>query len=243
LKRILLKICYDGTNYHGWQGQPNAITIQETMQNALFEMIGVNTSVTGCSRTDAGVHAKEFYCHFDCNDTLPDTCFIKGLNSLLPRDISVLDSKRVDDDFHSRYNAKGKNYIYSFYNGIRNPFLDRYALNINEKIDLSLMNEFCKTIIGTHDFYGFSSSKRTVEDTVRTVSECRAYEKDGKILFDITANGFLYNMVRILAGTAFDVSTKKLTTDIANEIFNTKDRALGGNTLKPNGLSLNKVIY
>lgn len=244
MKRVLLKIAFDGTAYHGWQVQPNAITVQEVLQNAVSDVLGTKIGVTGCSRTDAGVSAREFFCHLDCNDNIPDDAFLRGVNGVLPNDISVLDVKEVAADFHARYNAKGKNYIYSFYFGIKDPFLDRYALNISENPDLNRMNDFCKTVVGTHDFYGFSSSGRSVEDTVRTVTLCEAfYDENRNLKFSVTADGFLYNMVRILAGTCLFVGTGKLDTDIALRMFNEKDRSLGGNTLAAKGLMLNKVFY
>lgn len=243
MKRVLLKIAYDGTEYHGWQYQPNGLSVQEVLQKAVVKVLGVPVNVTGCSRTDAGVHAKEFYCHIDCDDSIPASAFLRGVNSCLPDDISVKDCIDVASDFHARYNAIKKNYVYRFYFGINDPFSDRYALRLEKKPDIDLMNDFCKTLIGEHDFFGFSSSGRTVEDTVRTVAECSVYCDQDFLCFDITANGFLYNMVRILAGTALDVGCKKLPVDVALEVFQTKDRSLAGNTLPPKGLFLNKVYY
>ena len=130
MKRMLLTISYDGTAYHGWQVQPNGITVQETLQNALCKLMGVRPSITGCSRTDAGVHAREFVCHIDCDDKFPENAFLKGLNSLLPNDIAVIGCREVNKDFHARYNAKGKTYIYSMYTGVINPFDERYNLHI-----------------------------------------------------------------------------------------------------------------
>jgi len=243
LKRVLIKISYDGTNYHGWQVQPNGITIQETLQNAIESVLGTRIPITGCSRTDAGVHAKEFYCHLDCEDSIPESAFIRGLNSCLPNDIAVLEYKEVPNDFHARYNVLGKNYVYNFYYGITNPFLDRYSLRLEKTLDVEKIKYFCNTIIGEHDFCGFSSSGRTVEDTVRNVTECDIYRENNLLKFSITANGFLYNMVRIIAGTAVGISNGSIDKDIANEIFISKDRSLGGNTLSPKGLFLNKVFY
>ena len=243
MKRYLLKISYDGTAYHGWQVQPGVVTIQETLQNGLYKILQKETGVTGCSRTDAGVHAREFYCHLDCDDNIPRDAFLRGLNSVLPNDISVLDAKIVSSDFHARYNAKGKNYIYNFYYGNLNPFYDRYALRLDREVDLDIVNEFCKTIIGKHDFYGFSSSGRTVEDTVRTVTDCKIYTDGDFVKFDISADGFLYNMVRILVGTALGVSYGRFETDVALKVFDTKDRGLAGDTVSPKGLFLNKVFY
>ena len=189
MKRILLTLSYDGTAYHGWQVQPNGITVQEVLQNSLETLLKTRPSVSGCSRTDAGVHAKEFCCHLDCEEVIPKEAFLKGLNSLLPPDIAVTDYKEVVSDFHARYNAKGKTYVYRILNSNKkDPFLSRYAWAIEKPLNLELMNEFCSNIIGTHDFYAFSSSGRTVTNTVRTVSECEA-EKNGDIVtIKITAD-------------------------------------------------------
>ena len=243
MKRMLLTISYDGTDYHGWQVQPNGVTVQQTLQDALERLMGVRPSVTGCSRTDAGVHAREFCCHLDCEEQFPENAFLKGLNSLLPNDIAVIDCREVVPDFHARYQAKGKTYIYSMYTGASDPFQSRYKLHIEKMPDIDLMNEFCHGIIGTHDFAPFSCSKRTVEDTVRTVTECSVISDGNNIYFKITADGFLYNMVRIIAGTALAVGYKRLESDCYNEIFETLDRAKAGDTLPPHGLRLEKVYY
>ena len=240
---MLLKISYDGTSYHGWQVQPNGITVQETMQNSLENLLGVRPMLTGCSRTDAGVHADEFCCHLDCEENFPNNAFLRGLNSLLPQDIRVIDCFEVKNDFHARYNAKGKKYIYSMYIGTQNPFFSRYSLHLEKEPDLELMNEFCSGIIGEHDFAPFSSAKRTVEDTVRVISECSVHKEENFINFEVSANGFLYNMVRILAGTALAVGYGRLDACCYEEIFNTLDRSKAGDTLPPYGLRLNKVFY
>ena len=244
MKRVLLTIAYDGTDYHGWQIQPNAVTVQEVLQNALTKLLGKETGATGCSRTDAGVHAKEFCCHIECDDNIPNTAFLKGLNAILPRDIAVKDCKTVESDFHARYSAKGKTYVYRINNsGVKDAFLSRFSWNIERPLLVDKMNEFCKTLIGTHDFYAFSSSGRTVEDTVREVSECYCEQNGDIITLKITANGFLYNMVRIIVGTAVEVSDGRLKTTCAEEIFTLKKRELAGITAPSQGLFLEKVIY
>ena len=244
MKRILLTLSYDGTAYHGWQVQPNGITVQEVLQSSLETLLKTRPAVSGCSRTDAGVHAKEFCCHLDCPENLPKEVFLKGLNALLPPDIAVTDYKEVDPDFHARYNAKGKTYVYKILNtNKKDPFLSRYTWTVEKPLNIELMNEFCKNIIGTHDFYAFSSSGRTVTDTVRTVSEC-VVDRDGDIVtLKITADGFLYNMVRIIVGTAVNVSFGRINPCITEEIFVSKDRGKAGITAPPQGLSLEKVYY
>lgn len=244
MKRMLLTISYDGTAYHGWQIQPNGITVQQTLQEALEKLLGRSTGVTGCSRTDAGVHAKEFCCHIDCDDNIPDTAFLRGLNSMLPPDIAVKGCKEVAPDFHARYNAKGKTYSYKILNSsIKDPFLSRYVWQIERRLDIDKMNEFCKRIVGTHDFYAFSSSGRTVEDTVRTVSECYVEREGDLVTLTVTANGFLYNMVRIIVGTAVEVSDGRIDALKTDEILNSKERDSAGVTAPPMGLALLKVHY
>ena len=243
MKRFLLTLSFDGTNYHGWQVQSNAKTVQSVLNESLEKLLGKPTGVTGCSRTDAGVHAKEFFCHLDCADNIPEEAFLKGLNSILPDDLAVIGACEVSNEFHARYSAKGKRYVYGMYVGNKNPFDERYYLHIDSMPDIDLMNVFAKSVIGEHDFYGFSSSGRSVEDTVRTISECVITKEDNKIFFSVTANGFLYNMVRILAGTALAVGYGRLPADTANLVFEQKNRALAGDTLPANGLFLQKVYY
>ncbi len=244
LKRMLLTISYDGTAYHGWQIQQNAITVQSVLCDALSEILKEKVSVSGTSRTDAGVHAKEFTCHFDCDDNMPIQAFLKGLNSILPNDIAVVDCKQVDNDFHARYNATGKTYCYNIYNSSKkDPFKSRYAWTIERPLDIEKMNEFAKTIIGTHDFCAFSSSGRTVEDTVRTITECRVEKEGDDIRLTVTANGFLYNMVRIIAGTAVAVSDGKVLCEDIPEILKNQERERLGVTAPANALFLEKVHY
>lgn len=243
MKRMLLTISYDGTAYHGWQVQPNGITVQQTLQDALEKLLGAKTSVTGCSRTDAGVHAREFCCHIDCDEHFPESAFLKGLNSLLPNDICVINCCEVPLNFHARYNSLGKKYIYSMYIGVPNPFDARYKLHLDKKPDITLMKKFCDGIVGRHDFAPFSSSKRTVEDTVRTVKNCIVNTNGNYIDFEITADGFLYNMVRIIAGTALAVGQNRLPFDCYDSIFSSGDRAKAGDTLPSFALFLDKVYY
>lgn len=243
MKRMLLTISYDGTAYHGWQVQPNGITVQQTLQDALEKLLGNRISVTGCSRTDAGVHARQFACHIDCEKNLPENVFLKGLNSLLPNDISIIGCKEVDSDFHARYNAIGKKYIYSMYLGALNPFDSRYKLHLEKAPDIDLMNTFCNGIIGTHDFAPFSSSKRTVDDTIRTITDCKITQNNNYIDLEISGDGFLYNMVRIIAGTALAVGYKRLKPDCYIDIFKSSNRSLAGETLPPHALFLDEVYY
>lgn len=244
MQRYLLKISFDGTDYHGWQVQPNGITVQEKLQSVMLILYGYAPAVTGCSRTDSGVHANEFYCHFDLENPIEPIGIVNGLNSVLPSDIRAIDCTEVKDNFHSRYNALGKNYIYRIdRRKISDPFNSRYSYNYSGKLSVEDMRFFCNTIIGKHDFSGFSCSKRTVTDTVRNVSKCSLTEDGDFLIFSITADGFLYNMVRILVGTCIAVGTGKCDKNIAEKIFQSGDRSLGGATAPAKALFLNKVLY
>lgn len=244
MPRYLLKIKYDGSAYHGWQVQPNGITVQQVVCEALFTITKQKVAVSGCSRTDAGVHANEFYCHFDTENSFPLAAFVQGLNTVLPNDIAALECREVPSDFHARYNAKGKTYHYKFYDGqIRDPFLSSFTYHTHQKIDENKMDAFCKKLIGTYDFSGFSSSKRTVQDTVRTISECTAYRNGDIVTLSVTADGFLYNMVRIIAGTALDAAYGKIDIDDTEKLILSKKRDVLGATLPANALTLYKVIY
>lgn len=245
MRRLLLTICYDGTNYCGWQVQPNAITVQEVLQKTLLSIVGdLPNGICGCSRTDSGVHANMFCCHFDTNSNIPLKGIVAALNARLPWDIAATDCVEVANDFHARYNCNGKNYIYKMYNSsIRNPFKEKYFYRYSRHIDVDMLNEGCKVFLGKHDFKGFCSSGSSVKDTIRTVNECSVTKNDDDIIFSITADGFLYNMVRIFVGTMIYVSEGKIRVNDLPDIINSCDRSRAGMTVVPHGLYLNKVFY
>lgn len=241
-KKII--ISFDGTNYHGWQVQNNAVTVQSVLQDAIEKIFTQRLDITGCSRTDSGVHANNFCCHFSTDATIPNDGIVKGLNTILPDDIVVKSCESVTDDFHARYSAKKKQYVYLIHNSvIRDPFLNNRALRYDRKINIDAVNEFCKNIIGTHDFYGFSSSGRTVTDTIRTITDCSFTNNGNLYCFSVTGNGFLYNMVRILVGTAIYVSEGKINPADTLKIIKSKDRSIAGPTVSPCGLYLNNIYY
>lgn len=245
MKRFLLEICFDGTAYHGWQVQPNGITVQQVLQETLRSITGPSTcNITGCSRTDAGVHADMFCCHFDADTAVPANKIVDALNSRLPRDISALACREVAADFHARYAVWGKEYVYKIYNHpCRNPFQEKYALHIQRPVDEALLQQACRYFVGTHDFIGFSSAGRTVTDTVRTVYDCGIERVGDELLFHITADGFLYNMVRIIVGTLLYIHEGKLCLEDIPGILASKDRSRAGATAPPHGLYLHRVIY
>ncbi len=246
MQRKLLTISYLGTNYVGWQVQPNGVSVQQKIGEAMKILYGTTVSVTGCSRTDSGVHATNYCLHFDDIKGLNNENIIKALNMYLPYDISVKNCVDVSSDFHARYSVKTKTYIYKVYEGERNPFLEgrAYRFNYSKPIDIDKINTFAKGIIGKHDFTSFCASKTEVADKVRTVYEASAYkDEDGVNCFKFTANGFLYNMVRILSGTFIDVGIGKIDENSAQEILNQKNRESAGPTLPPYGLYLSEVKY
>lgn len=242
--RKLLEIAYLGTAYCGWQVQPNGVTVQEILQTALLKILKHKPNVTGCSRTDSGVHAKSFFCHFDTDSSIPNDGLVLGLNTVLPDDVAALNCYDVTDDFHARYSATGKLYKYSlFCSKIKDPFLFGRTLQIKSPLNKELADEYCNLLKGKHDFEAFSSANKTVKDTVRTVSECYMKPNDDGFDFYVKADGFLYNMVRIMVGTLLDFSSGKISSEDVNKAFETGDRTLLGPTVPPQGLYLEKVFY
>lgn len=244
MSRKLLEISYLGTNYCGWQVQPNGITVQEVLQASLLKLLKHRPDVTGCSRTDSGVHAKSFFCHFDTDVKIPNEGLVLGLNTILPSDIAALNCYDVPDNFHARYSAEGKLYKYTInFSKIKDPFLFGRSLLVKSEIDLELANEFCKLLKGTHNFEAFSSINRTVTDTIRTVSECYVSIDENILNFYVKADGFLYNMVRIMVGTLLEFCSGKISAADIKKAFETGERKLLGATAPPQGLFLEKVFY
>lgn len=244
MKNLLLTIQYDGSNYHGWQVQNNAITVQEVFQNAVEKVFHSRLDVKGCSRTDTGVHANMYCLTLKTDMNISDEGVILALNSNLPNDISVIACKQVDDDFHPRYSCTSKEYVYKLYNGkIRNPFYSKYALHYRYSIDADYLNKECKAFIGTYDYSGFCSAKSDVEDTVRTVKSFDVWREGDMVYFRVAADGFLYNMVRIMVGTLLFVAEGKIKEGELIEIIKSKNRKRAGKTAPPQGLYLNKINY
>lgn len=245
MPRHLLTIKYDGSNYCGWQVQPNAVSVQGTVQKALISLTGEpDLTVTGCSRTDSGVHANMFCLHFDSDTNIPDERIPFALNIKLPDDISAVDCKTVSDDFHARYSSKGKTYIYKIYNSkLPDPFKKRYYLQVDRHIDEVMLDKACRAFLGTHDYKGFCSAGSSVVDTVRTISDCKVERFGDDVIISITANGFLYNMVRIIVGTLLDVNFGKIKAEDLPCIIDSCDRDRAGATARAHGLYLEKVHY
>lgn len=244
MPKYLMKIKYDGTRYHGWQVQDNAVTVQQTVQDAFEAFLGIRPNITGCSRTDSGVHAKEYCFHFDCDKDISDDGLIRALNTKLPDDISAFYCKKADDGFHSRYSVKSKRYEYLFYDGkFRDPFYSKYSWLMKKTLDEKVLDKAAKQFIGKYDFIGFCSSGASVTDTVRQVFDSGVVREGNIVKFYVEADGFLYNMVRIMAGTLYSVSLGKTSADDIKNIILSKDRKKAGITAPPQGLFLSAVNY
>lgn len=244
MTRLLLTLRYNGAAFHGWQVQPNAVTVQEVLQDAIEKLTGVRSGVIGCSRTDAGVSAEMFCCSFDTDFPLRGEKLCAALNAHLPREIAVYDVREVSPDFHPRYNAHGKRYVYRIWNGRqRHPLWEGRAWHINRPLDEIAMNATAALLVGRHDFAAFCSAGSSVEDTVRTVSRAEVTREGGLITFTVEADGFLYNMVRIFIGTLVDVAEGRLTATELQEALRTGNRELAGRTAPPDGLILQQVFY
>ncbi len=242
--RRLLKISYMGTAYCGWQVQPNGITVQSVLQDALLKILGERPDVVGCSRTDSGVHAREFCLHFDTEKNIDNEGLCLGLNTALPDDIAAVACYNVADDFHARYLSTGKTYTYKMYfSKIRDPFLEGRSLRLKWDLDLERAREFCSLMLGTHNFEAFSSVHRSVKNTVRTVSYCDISKCNEGYTFTVRADGFLYNMVRIMVGSMLWYSYEKISKSDIISAFDTGIRSSLGITAPPYGLYLEKVHY
>ena len=244
MRNLLVTIAYDGTDYHGWQVQPNGITVQQAVQDAIEKILSKRENIIGCSRTDSGVHANNFCFNMRTQSNIDCYRFIGAMNAVLPDDIAVKDCVEVPDDFHARYDCQGKEYIYKVWNSPqRNPFLqDRYH-HYKKPIDVELLNKEAQAFLGKHDFSAFCASKATVDDFVRTVEYFTVTKQDEEVFFTVKADGFLYNMVRIMVGTLLEVSEGKIPPDSIGVIIDSLDRKNAGRTAPACGLYLNKVFY
>lgn len=244
MRRLLLTIQYIGTRYHGWQVQPNAVTVQELVQDAIEQVTGVRSPLTGCSRTDAGVHAEMFCCVTDTASAIAEDKMVAALNAWLPTDVAVIACREVAAAFHPRYDARGKQYQYRIWNrAARNPFLEGRAWHCRRPLNVDVMNRAAQDFLGRHDFSAFCAAGSEVEDRVRTVTESRVSEEDGLVTFTVAADGFLYNMVRIMMGTLLDIESGRLEGNVIPTLLQSPDRAAAGHTAPACGLYLTRVYY
>lgn len=243
--RIVLVIEYDGTNYCGWQVQKNGISVQQRLEEAVERAVGASISVHSAGRTDAGVHALGQVAHFDAETDIPADKFFYVLNTLLPDDIRIKRSYQADGDFHARFSAQGKHYRYVIRNAREKGAIDRlYSMFEPIPLDIERMRGAAKHIEGTHDFAAFCAAGTDLKGTtVRTVYSVEVTRDGDHVLIDVKGNGFLYNMVRIIAGTLLGVGKGKLAPEAVKNALEAGDRTLAGATAQPQGLFLVEVYY
>lgn len=244
MKNIKLTIEYDGTNYAGWQRQKNVMTIQQELEQAIEKITAAKSEVIGSSRTDAGVHARGFVANFLTESSIPAASFKDALNSKLPEDIVILNSEEVNCNFHARYSSIGKQYSYTILNRPQPSAIDRrYVYHYKKLLNYQAMKLACSYYIGTHDFEGFKSTGSSVKTSIRTIKSAYLTKTGDKVIFYVEADGFLYNMVRIMVGTLIDVGIGKIKPEDIINVINSKDRNRAGKTVPASGLCLEIVYY
>jgi tRNA pseudouridine38-40 synthase len=244
VRNIKLTIEYDGTNYCGWQRQNNVMTIQEKLERAIEEITGEKALITGSSRTDAGVHAKGYTGNFYTNSKISEGKFPGAINSKLPRDIVILKAFDMPMEFHSRYNSIGKLYSYTILNRREYVAIGRNYIYHHQRIlDIDAMKLGALYFIGTHDFSAFKNLGSSVKTSVRTISQLDIIKDKDIIKIYIAADGFLYNMVRIIVGALIRVGEGKIKPTEIKNIIESKERAKAGKSVPPNGLCLEEVFY
>ncbi|KAF2333607.1 tRNA pseudouridine(38-40) synthase TruA [Flavobacterium ginsenosidimutans] len=240
--RYFIQFAYNGTHYHGWQIQPNASSVQETLNKAFSVLLNETISIMGAGRTDTGVHASEMYGHFDTEKTLDIPVLIHKLNSYLPKDIAIFDVILVHDEAHCRFDATKRTYEYHI-NTVKNPFLQELSWYVTQKLDVGLMNEAAQLLLKHTDFQCFSKVNTDVNTFDCTIFEAYWKQENGKLIFTISANRFLRNMVRAIVGTLINIGLKKITLIDFENIIASKSREKAGFSVPAHGLYLTKIDY
>ena len=244
MRNIKLTIEYDGKDFNGWQRQPDKLNIQGEIEKAIKEITGENIDLIASGRTDAGVHSLGQIANFKTSSKLPVEKIPIAINTKLKRSIRILRAEEVEEEFHSRYSCKKKTYRYIINNSKNGTAIYRnLQYNFSEKLDEAKMNEAIKFFIGEYDFKAFKASGTSSKSSVRTIYSGSVIRKDDLVIIQITGNGFLYNMVRIIAGTLVEVGVGKLKPIDIKKIIESKDRQNAGKTLPPQGLYLVNVSY
>lgn len=244
MSNIAIWVKYDGTHYFGWQRQSNHRSVQGVIEKKLSRILDTDIVIHGSGRTDSGVHALSQCASFTAEINMPEDRLKFALNRVLPVDILITELAVMPDDFHARYSAQGKTYIYKVYlDKIRDPFKDNYYYHYPHKLDLDAIQNGMKYFLGTHDFKTFMASGSGVSNTVRTIHSFKVDQIGNTLEFTISGDGFLYNMVRIIIGTLFQVSKGKITPDEIPKIIANQDRSGARWTAPPNGLYLKEVHY
>ena len=244
MRNIWITVSYEGTNYAGFQRQENRMTVQEMLENTLLQLTGRKTTIYFVARTDAGVHAYGQECTFYTESTIPGDRFVYAMNAFLPSDIRVLQSREMDEDFSVRRRNYGKTYGYILSEGREvSPFMKRYIWATGKKLDLAKMEEAARVIEGIHDFTSFRGNNSVPSDPVRKVNEVRIVKSGDIYRIYVTGEGFLYHMVRNIAGALVDAGTGALTADDISRIIEMKDRKKLGMTAPADGLALLRVYF
>ena len=244
MRNIKLTLEYDGKKFNGWQKQPDKLNIQGEIENAIKEITGEEVELIGSGRTDAGVHAFGQVANFKTNSGLPIEKFAIAINSKLKKSIVIKEAEDVDEKFHSRYNAKQKTYRYVINNSKQGTAIYRdLECHIPMELDIEEMKKAAKHFEGEHDFKAFKASGTSSKSSVRTIYKAEVIEEGNRIKIELTGNGFLYNMVRIISGTLVDVGLGKIKTEDIPNIIESEDRAKAGKTLPAHGLYLVEVKY
>ena len=244
MRNIKLTIEYDGKEFNGWQKQPNKLNIQGEIERAIKEITGEEVELIASGRTDAGVHSLGQIANFKTNSSIPVEKIPIALNTKLKQSIRILRAEEVEERFHSRYNCKRKTYRYIINNSKNGTAIYRnFEYNFSQELDIEKMKEAVKFFVGEHDFKGFKASGTSSKSSVRTIYSAIVYKEGERIIIELTGNGFLYNMVRIISGTLLEVGIGKILPEEIKSIINSKDRTRAGKTLPPQGLYLVKVEY
>ena len=244
-RTIAVKIRFLGTAYHGFQRQQNALSVQEVVEDALFKILGRQTVIFGCSRTDTGVSAAEYVFSFKTQNPITPFKLKGALNHFLPDDIAVFDAVEAEDNFHARYDTAEKEYEYIIRNSRqKDPFCEdrvcRYSIT---QLDERLLNSAAAQFVGTHDFSAFCSMNDGAKSHIRTITKAEVIRSGEDVVFTFRADGFLYNMVRIMVGTLLAVNEGRIRADSIADIIKSKERKRAGATAEANGLYLKKVVY
>ncbi len=241
--RYFIWFGYDGTHYHGWQIQPNGVTVQSELQRCLSLLMREEVSVTGAGRTDAGVHARQMAAHFDTNQRLDTALMVKKLNGLLHEDISVYCIEPVADDLHARFSATSRTYHY-YVHTQKSPFLNAYSLELHYQLDFDLMNEAGRILLEYEDFGAFCKAGSDVKTTLCKVTQAQWVQTSSTTwYFEITANRFLRNMVRAVVGTLVEVGRGRMSLEEFRQVIEGKKRTQAGESMPAKALFLEKVMY
>lgn len=240
--RYFIQLAYNGSPFFGWQIQPNLTTVQGVIENALHLLLREEISVTGCGRTDTGVHAKQFFAHFETEQNIDSQNLTDKLNNFLPKEIAIEQIFSVANDMHARFSAISRTYKY-YISTSKEPFNFHFSFRVYQKLDIEKMNQAADLLLHTEDFTSFSKLHTQVNNNICHVSEARWQNENGQLVFTITADRFLRNMVRAIVGTLLEVGKGKLTLPEFQQIINQKDRGKAGKSVPAHALFLENVRY